>query len=99
MAVTLRALLSSIAGASKPQCSQMVWIVDCPDPENDDYVEAIANSLCELEDKIRDRPGFFFSTTAILFSLLQEFTSDEVQNDWSRVILYLQQKLIDLNGT
>jgi len=95
--VTLRALLASIAGGSKPQRSQMVWIVDCPDPQNDDYVEAIANSLCEIEDKIRDRSGVFFSTIAILFSLLQEFTSEDVLNDWPRVILYIQQNLIDLN--
>ena len=99
MTVTLRALLSSIAGSPKPQCTQMVWIVDCPDPENNDYAEAIASSLCELEDKIRDRPGVFFSTTAILFSLLQELTPDEVQNDWPRVILYLQQNLINFNRT
>lgn len=100
MTITLKALLVSLAGKPKPKYSQAVWIVDCPDPENDNFSEAIANSVCELEDKLRcDRSGFFFSTTAILFSLLQDFTPDEVEQDWLRVILHLQQNLIDLNGT
>jgi hypothetical protein len=92
--VTLRALLSSIADGSQPQRAQMVWIVDCPDPQNDNYVEAIANSVCELEDKLRNRSGVFFSTTAILFSILQEFTSEDVINNWAEVILHVQKNLV-----
>jgi hypothetical protein len=93
--VTLRALLSSIAGGPPPHRSQMVWIIDCPDPQNDDYVEAIANSVCELEDKLRNRSGVFFSTTAILFSVLEEFTSEDVLNNWAEVILHVQRNLVE----
>jgi hypothetical protein len=98
MTITFRDLLASIAAGSKPQHSEIVWIVSRPQVQSDNYAEAIANCICVLGDESRDcSDAVNFVTSTALFSILQAFTSDDVLNNWPRVLSYIEQDLLIMN--
>ncbi|MEG4397341.1 hypothetical protein [Microcoleus sp. BROC3] len=84
--MNLKQLMISLAGKPKPDPAQAVWIVNCPDPVNDDFAGAIAQAECELEDKFRyDREGVFLVTTAHLAGSVAHLTAEEIDWDWESV--------------
>jgi hypothetical protein len=97
MTITLKSLVASLAGKSKPNPAQAVWVIDCPDAETGNFAEAIANSTCELEDKFRcDRPGFFLASTVYLAGLVEKFTPDQVVDEWPAVCELIENNLVYL---